>query len=123
MFDKMSKKNSLAQDEAFAQKFLFYFYVPVAHKERVKQATFAAGAGTLGHYDQCCFETSGTGQFRPLQQSNPFVGNEGILETVSEVKVEMIVTASVLSKVLSAFKQAHPYEEPAFGVIALFSNY
>ena len=40
------------------------FFVPAEHKDKVKAAVFAAGAGRIGNYDSCCWEVSGTGQFR-----------------------------------------------------------
>lgn len=48
------------------------FYVPVTHIEQVKQAMFAAGAGTIGNYDCCAWQVLGVGQFRPLAGSQAF---------------------------------------------------
>lgn len=89
-------------------------YVPESHLEELKSALFASGAGRLGEYDCCCFQMSGTGQFRPSDHANPFLGEAGRLEKVAEWKLELIVPAGVLPAVLSALKQAHPYETPAF---------
>ncbi len=90
------------------------FYVPDEALEKVKAAMFAAGAGRLGHYDQCCWQTIGQGQFRPLPGSNPAIGSLGKLAIVDEWKVEMICATEALEKVISAMKAAHPYETPAF---------
>ena len=49
------------------------FYVPTSHVEQVKNAIFEAGAGHMGDYDACCFQTLGQGQFRPLEGSNPYI--------------------------------------------------
>ena len=46
-------------------------YVPENSVEKVKQALFDAGAGRIGNYDSCCWQTAGIGQFRPLENSNP----------------------------------------------------
>lgn len=89
-------------------------YVPETHRETVKKACFAAGAGKLGNYDCCCFETSGTGQFRPLPGSDPFCGSEGSVCKTPEVKLEMICSGKVLAPVIAALLQAHPYETPAY---------
>ena len=35
------------------------FYVPTSHVEQVKNAIFEAGAGHMGDYDACCFQTLG----------------------------------------------------------------
>ncbi len=89
-------------------------YVPDGHSGAVRQAVAAAGAGRLGNYDSCIWETPGTGQFRPLAGSTPFLGAEGRLETVAESKLEMIVEAGRLPAVLAAMRSIHPYETPAF---------
>lgn len=93
------------------------FYVPETAKERVKLAMFSAGAGRVGNYDQCCFEYPGRGQFRPLNGSNPYVGEINQLEFVSEYKVEMVVLDSVIKAVIKAMKDSHPYEEVAYHVV------
>ena len=95
------------------------FYVPVTHLEAVKTAVFDAGAGRIGNYDACCWQTLGQGQFRPMAGSKPFIGSEGEVEQVEEYKVEMVCEKSVIVEVLKAFKAAHPYEEPAFDVMEL----
>jgi hypothetical protein len=89
-------------------------YVPESHLEELKSALFAAGAGRLGEYDCCCFQMLGTGQFRPSDSANPFLGEAGRLEQVAEWKLEMIVSKEALPTVLHTLKQAHPYETPAF---------
>ncbi len=92
-----------------------YFYVPVKYKEMVKNAMFEAGGGELGNYEKCSFEVSGKGQFCPLEGSIPFEGKLGKKEIVEEFKVEMLVKKAVLSQVVLALKNAHPYEEVAYG--------
>ncbi len=89
-------------------------YVPSTHLESVKQAIFAAGAGRIGNYDCCSWETVGTGQFRPLAGSNPFIGRADTVEKVAEHKVETVCAPELLPAVIDALKQAHPYETPAF---------
>ncbi len=89
------------------------FYVPESHLESVKKAVFAAGAGRIGAYDSCSWQALGQGQFRPLQGSNPFIGQAGSIEQVAEWKVEMVVADELIHDSVKALKQAHPYETPA----------
>jgi structural hemagglutinin/hemolysin toxin protein RtxA len=89
-------------------------FVPVEHKEKVKAAMFEAGAGKMGNYDHCSFEYQGVGQFRPLEGSNPFIGKTHQLETVVEVKVEMICEDQYFEPVIKAMLKAHPYQTPAY---------
>lgn len=95
------------------------FYVPDTHLERVKAAVFSAGAGRLGDYDSCCWQTLGQGQFRPLGASQPFIGEHNTTEFVSEYRVEMIVAGEFIDEVIAALKTAHPYEMPAYHAIEL----
>jgi len=89
-------------------------YVPVDHADRLKTALAGAGAGRWGGYDCCMWETAGTGQFRPLEGSNPFIGTPGAIEQVAEKKLEMLVAGDALAQVLVALRANHPYETPAF---------
>ncbi|GAA0791170.1 YqfO family protein [Marinobacterium sediminicola] len=95
------------------------FFVPEADAEPVKAALFAAGAGKIGDYDQCCWQTSGTGQFRPLAGADPHLGQLGQLEKVVEFKVEMVCSDELIHAAVAALKQAHPYEEVAYEVYKL----
>ena len=95
-------------------------FVPVTHVDLVKQAMFDAGAGKIGDYDRCCWQTLGRGQFRPLATSRPFIGQSGgSTESVEEYKVELTCAENKLGAAIAALREAHPYEEPAFDVIAL----
>jgi hypothetical protein len=92
-------------------------FVPETHKDQVKAAMFSAGAGKWGNYDSCCFEHHGVGQFRPLNQSRPFIGTQGEIEFVQEVRIEMICEEVLFPKVEEAIKSSHPYETPAYYAI------
>ncbi len=92
------------------------FYVPESHLQAIKSAVFTAGAGRIGDYDCCCWQTLGEGQFRPLLGSQPFIGSQLELETVVEYKVEMVCDDDSIDEVISQMKLAHPYEEPAYDV-------
>ena len=98
-------------------EYFLCFYVPEDHAENVKNALFEAGAGRLGDYENCCWETLGQGQFRPLADAKPFIGEQNRLEQIQELKIEMICRKDVLKAAVEALKKAHPYEEPAFHVM------
>ena len=94
------------------------FYVPEANLDAVKKAVFQAGAGKIGNYDHCCWQTLGQGQFRPLAGSQPAIGEpaSGKVEVVTEYKVELVCEDDLIAGVIQAMKEAHPYEEPAYDV-------
>lgn len=89
-------------------------YVPLSHSDKLKTALFETGAGKLGNYDCCCFEVTGTGQFRPLEGSEAFIGQKGSIEKVEEVKLEMLCPAKKIKDIVKILKATHPYETPAF---------
>lgn len=92
-------------------------FIPDDNLEDVKQALFAAGAGNIGNYANCCWQVQGLGQFMPLDGSQPHIGQQNKTETVDEWRVEMVVSDNKIHDVITALKQAHPYETPAYDVI------
>ncbi len=95
------------------------FYVPESHLETVKNAVFAAQAGRIGHYEHCCWQVLGQGQFRPLASAQPFIGTAGTLETLNEYRVELVCDDVHIHAAVAALKAAHPYQEPAYEVYQL----
>lgn len=95
------------------------FFVPADYTDLVKQALFEAGAGKIGNYDSCSWQSEGKGQFRPLDNSKPFIGEQNQLEIVDEHKVELVCDHQHIRAAISALKQSHPYEEPAYEVYKL----
>ena len=93
------------------------FYVPESHLETVKSAMFEAGAGRLGNYDSCAWQTAGEGQYRPGEGSRPFLGERDKLETFEEYKVEMACAEEFITAAIESMKQVHPYEEVAYSVV------
>lgn len=94
-------------------------FVPGADADAVREAMFAAGAGQIGDYSHCSWSVTGIGQFLPNDGANPTIGTVGTVEHVAEERVEVIARASVRRAVMAAMRAAHPYEEPAFDVLAL----
>lgn len=95
------------------------FYVPDASLKSVKAALFEAGAGGIGCYDHCCWQSKGIGQFRPLPGSDAAIGELNQLTQLEEWKVEMICETGQIKAVLAALKEAHPYEEVAYDVLQI----
>jgi dinuclear metal center YbgI/SA1388 family protein len=105
-----SKQNTL--------KKLFTF-VPVDKAEQLRKAIFSAGGGHIGNYSECSFNTAGEGTFKPLEGTNPYVGDIGKRHAEKELKVEVILPAYLENQIISAMKVAHPYEEAAYDVVEL----
>lgn len=98
-------------------------YVPASHSEQVRAAIFEAGAGHIGNYDSCSFNTNGKGTFRGNENSDPFIGEKGKLSVEDEVRIEVIFEAFKESAILKNLLASHPYEEVAFDVYPLDNVY
>lgn len=94
-------------------------FVPESHSQQLMHAMTLAGAGHIGKYSDCTFQTTGIGTFRPLEGSNPHIGEKGSLEHVTEVRLETVVTEALKRQVLTAMLKAHPYEEVAYDIYQL----
>ena len=99
--------------------FKLVVFVPTSHLNKVAEAIHQAGAGSLGEYSNCSFRSSGVGTFKGSNLSNPSIGKKGVIESVEEIKFEVIVDKSILNNVISSMKTAHPYEEVAYDIYAL----
>lgn len=90
-------------------------FIPKEHTQKVLTALHDAGAGQIGEYKNCSFTLTGTGSFTPSGKAKPFIGESGgTAESVEESRIEVILPRHLESKVLSALKKTHPYEEVAY---------
>ena len=91
-------------------------YLPEGYEEKVREALCSAGAGHVGHYSCCTFQSKGLGTFLPLEGTKPFIGSKEELAVVKECKLETIVAESKLQGAIDAMLSSHPYEEAAYDV-------
>ncbi len=98
-------------------------YVPEDYAGKVREAIFRAGAGTIGNYDSCSYNVSGTGTFRAGRNANPFVGEKGELHVEQEVRIETVLPGFIKNRVVSAMLDAHPYEEVAYDIYQLENDW
>ena len=110
----------LAPKNAMLKK--LYCFVPVDHAENLRNAIFEAGGGHIGQYSECSFSAEGNGTFKAGENTKPFVGEKGERHQEKEMKVEVIFPSFNESKIISAIKKAHPYEEVAYDIVALDNN-
>lgn len=94
-------------------------FLPRPHLTAVQEALWSAGAGNIGEYSKCSFTLDGTGSFEGSAAANPAVGQSGRLESVAEVRLEMICPEKLVPEALRRLRAAHPYEEPACDVYPL----
>ena len=98
-------------------------FVPTSHAEAVVDAMSAAGAGHIGNYSHCAWQTEGDGQFRAEDGAQPYVGQLGTTHHETESRVEIICPRHLAARVMKAATDAHPYEEPAIDITPLANRH
>jgi len=94
-------------------------YAPIENAEKVRTALFNAGAGNIGNYDNCSFNTEGYGTYKGNENSNPVIGEKGKLHNEKETLISIIFEKHLERNILSALFEAHPYEEVAYDIVTL----
>ena len=100
-----------------------YTFVPVRFADEVRNALFKAGAGHISDYSECSFNTTGTGTFKPGIGTTPFSGKIGERREEKEIRIEAVYPGYLEAKIINALREAHPYEEVAFDLVALENIY
>ncbi len=116
------KNTSLLSTEENSLKKIFSF-APVDKVEQVRYAIFEAGAGLIGNYSECSFNSEGTGTWKSGEGSNPYIGKVGEQHQEKEVKFEAVFPSFLETKIIAALKAAHPYEEVAYDVVPLANRH
>ncbi|MBU0617764.1 MAG: Nif3-like dinuclear metal center hexameric protein [Planctomycetes bacterium] len=99
--------------------FKLVVFVPPTEVNELRSALSAAGAGMIGHYSECSFELAGRGTFRGDETTRPAIGRRRVLESVAEIRLEMVVPRRSIGRVVRVLYATHSYEEPAFDLYRL----
>ena len=117
----IKKPKILSPKEGILRKLVTF--CPLKEAPKVRKAIFDAGAGHIGNYDNCSFNTEGTGSFRALEGAKPFVGEKDKLHFENEVRIESIYPIYKESDIIQALQNAHPYEEVAYDIYPLMNTF
>lgn len=90
--------------------------------DQILEAIASAGGGIVGDYTHCAFTNKGLGRFKPADSAQPHVGEIGAINQEAEVRIETFCPRNIGKKVVSAIRDAHPYEEPVIYIIPLLSE-
>lgn len=107
----------LVPKEGFIKKLVTYT-TPDNHKA-LQQALFTAGAGSIGNYTNCSFNSNGTGTYQGNDDSNPQVGTRGEFTQTDEIKIEVTFEKHLENNILKALFANHIYEEVAYEIYNL----
>lgn len=94
-------------------------YVPKSYAQQVRNALFEVGAGAIGNYDNCSFNSQGIGTYRAREGATPFLGNIGENHSELEERIEIVSFKWLEKSLLKALEASHPYEEVAYQLTAL----
>lgn len=94
-------------------------YTVPENADHVRDALFRNGAGNIGNYDHCSFNSEGTGTYRGNECSDPVVGQKGELTRTHEARIEVTFEKHHQARILQALFDAHLYEEVAYEVYEL----
>jgi len=97
-------------------------FVPNEAVDAVRAALSEAGAGVIGNYTHCSFQSPGTGTFKPQPGAEPYTGKVGEMEKAPEFRLEVLVPEDRLHDAITAMVAAHPYEEVAYDVYPLWNR-
>jgi len=103
----------------FNEYYKLSVFVPEDEGDDLRSVLFKYGAGTLGKYDHASFSSKGTGTFRPLDGSNPSIGEKDQESQVNEVKIEVILHKNDKELIIEKMIEKHSYETVAYDVIKL----
>jgi dinuclear metal center YbgI/SA1388 family protein len=107
----------LLPKQNFIQKLITF--VPQENFVPLRNALFSVGAGSIGNYENCSFQSTGMGSFKGNENSHPVVGEKNEFKEIEEVKLEVTFEKHLQSKILKKLFQNHPYEEVAYEVYQL----
>ena len=94
-------------------------FIPQSHLGILQETLYSLDAGHIGNYDCCLSYSQVISTWRPLDGSNPFIGETGKVSQQTELKVEVTCRFSQVEAIIQAIKLIHPYEEPVINAIPL----
>jgi len=95
-------------------------FIPETHLTALQDALRRVDAGHIGNYDSCLSYSRVTGCWRPLKGSSPYKGEENVVSSEPELKVEVTCLRGRVDDTVDAIKKIHPYEVPVIHVIPLY---
>ncbi|MCA6422352.1 MAG: Nif3-like dinuclear metal center hexameric protein [Flavobacterium sp.] len=113
----LKKTKILIPKQNFIQKLVTYT-IP-ENVEELRNALFEAGAGKIGNYEDCSFNSKGIGTYMGNEDSNPEIGNRFEFVENEEIKIEVTFEKQLQPKVLKALFTNHVYEEVAYEIYEL----
>ena len=94
-------------------------FIPESHLAVLQDTLRECDAGHIGNYDACMSYSRVIGRWRPLENTHPYSGEQGVISQEPELKVEVTCRLDDVDRIIAAVKAVHPYEEPVINAIPL----
>lgn len=94
-------------------------YAPKEEADKLREALFNAGAGSIGNYNECSFNTEGIGTYKGNINSNPSKGKKGSLHFEPEIQISVTYAKHLEAKILQTLFKVHSYDEVAYEITTL----
>jgi len=94
-------------------------YTIPENADKIRNALFEAGAGTIGNYENCSFNSKGIGTYMGNQHSNPVIGERFEMMETDEIKIEVTFEKHLENNILQVLFKNHVYEEVAYEIYDL----
>jgi len=98
-------------------------YTIPENADPLRNALFDAGAGNIGNYENCSFNSKGIGTYMGNEHSNPEFGERFEFVEGNEIKIEVIFEKYLEPKILKALFGNHVYEEIAYEIYDLQNSH
>ena len=113
----LTKTKILIPKTNFIRKLVTYT-IP-ENAEKLRNALFDAGAGNIGNYENCSFNSKGIGTYMGNEHSNPEIGERFEFVENEEIKIEVTFEKHLENKILKSLFKNHVYEEVAYEIYDL----
>jgi len=113
----LTKTKILIPKENYIRKLVTYT-IP-ENADKLRNSLFDAGAGTIGNYENCSFNSKGIGTYMGNEHSNPEIGERFEFVEAEEIKIEVTFEKHLENKILKSLFKNHVYEEVAYEIYDL----
>ncbi|MSP85470.1 MAG: Nif3-like dinuclear metal center hexameric protein [Flavobacteriaceae bacterium] len=113
----LTKTKILIPKEDFIRKLVTYT-IP-ENADKLRNSLFDSGAGNIGNYENCSFNSKGIGTYMGNEYSNPEIGERFEFVEADEIKIEVTFEKHLENKILKSLFNNHVYEEVAYEIYDL----
>jgi len=102
------------------KEFKLEIFIPESHLRPLQDALRSVDAGHIGDYDGCLSYWHSMGVWRPLENSDAYIGTVGEYSEEPEVIACVNVKPEKVEETVKIIKEVHPYEEAVVNIIPLY---